>query len=81
MSRVFWDSNLFIYLIEDYGTLSKLTVALAERMLGQNDQLYTSTLHLAKCSLIPSDGEMRPFAVNMKKSWNETRRLSLLIAR
>ena len=23
MSRVFWDTNLFIYLFEDYGVLSK----------------------------------------------------------
>jgi len=23
MSRIFWDTNLFIYLLEDYGALSK----------------------------------------------------------
>lgn len=32
MSRIFWDTNLFIYLFEDYKNLSKRTIAIRRRM-------------------------------------------------
>ncbi len=53
MSRIFWDSNLFIYLIEDYGQLSERVVHLAERMLERGDQLHTSTLTLGEVLVRP----------------------------
>ncbi len=53
MSRVFWDSNLFIYLLEDYGALSKQVVSLRQRMVTRNDQLYTSTLTLGEVLVKP----------------------------
>ena len=55
MSRVFWDTNLFIYLIEDYGELSKRVVRLRGRMLERNDQLYTSTLTLGEVLVKPRE--------------------------
>lgn len=55
MSRIFWDTNLFIYLIEDYGELSERVVALRKRMLGRNDQLYTSTLTLGEVLVKPTE--------------------------
>lgn len=55
MSRVFWDTNLFIYLIEDYGDLSERVVALRKRMLSRNDQLYTSTLTLGEVLVKPTE--------------------------
>ena len=57
MSRVFWDTNLFIYLIEDYGELSERVVALRKRMLRRNDQLYTSTLTLGEVLVKPLEQE------------------------
>ena|SRR5690348_4329948 len=53
MSRVFWDTNLFIYLFEDYGALSKTVAALRTRMLARGDQLLTSTLTLAEVLVKP----------------------------
>lgn len=53
MSRVFWDTNLFIYLFENYAHLSKATAALRSRMLGRGDQLLTSTLSLAEVLVKP----------------------------
>ena len=53
MSRVFWDTNLFIYLFENYGTLSKDTAALRARMLTRGDQLLTSTLTLGEVLVKP----------------------------
>lgn len=53
MSRIFWDTNLFIYLAEDFGKLSERVANLAERMLLRNDQLYTSTLTLGEVLVKP----------------------------
>lgn len=53
MSRVFWDTNLFIYLLEDYGELSERVVALRRRMLTRNDQLCTSALTLGEVLVNP----------------------------
>ena len=48
MSRVFWDTNLFIYLFEGVGTLSKRVKGLRRAMLERGDQLLTSTLTLGE---------------------------------
>ena len=55
MSRVFWDTNLFIYLIEDAGALADRVVELRERMLERGDQLYTSTLTLGEVLFKPRE--------------------------
>ena len=62
MSRVFWDTNLFIYLFEDYGDFSQRVAALRERMIARRDQLYTSTLTLGEVLVKPvekNDDELR----------------------
>ncbi len=48
MSRIFWDTNLFIYLFEDYGELSNRVGSLRRSMLKRGDQLVTSTLTLGE---------------------------------
>jgi len=53
MSRIFWDTNLFIYLFEDYGRLSALTARLRERMIDRGDQLLTSTLTVGEVLVKP----------------------------
>lgn len=53
MSRIFWDTNLFIYLIEDFGTLSDRVAELRQRMLARKDELYTSTLTLGEVLVKP----------------------------
>ena len=55
MSRVFWDTNLFIYLFEDYGALSKAVGQLRSKMLGRGDQLLTSTLTLGEILVKPTE--------------------------
>jgi predicted nucleic acid-binding protein len=55
MSRIFWDTNLFIYLFEDYGQLSKTTARLRAKMLARGDQLLTSTLTLAEILVKPME--------------------------
>lgn len=55
MSRIFWDTNLFIYLLEDYGRLSKAVVGLRGNMLARGDQLLTSTLTLGELLVKPME--------------------------
>jgi uncharacterized protein len=62
MSRVFWDTNLFIYLFEDYGDFSKEVAGLRQRMISRGDQLFTSTLTLGEVLVKPAekgDGELQ----------------------
>ena len=53
MSRIFWDTNLFIYLIEDHGDLSERVALLRKRMIERNDDLYTSALTLGEVLVKP----------------------------
>src|SRR2546429_9750551 len=53
MSRIFWDTNLFIYLFEDYKVLSKRTEELRAKMLARGDQLLTSTLTIGEVLVKP----------------------------
>jgi predicted nucleic acid-binding protein len=55
MSRIFWDTNLFIYLFEDYGRLSKAVVELRRNMLVRGDQLLTSALTLGEILVKPAE--------------------------
>lgn len=53
MSRVFWDTNLFVYLIEDKGERTERVAALRRRMFERNDELLTSALTLGELLVKP----------------------------
>lgn len=53
MSRVFWDTNLFIYLFEDHPEFSKPTIELRHRMLERRDELVTSMMTLGEIQVKP----------------------------
>jgi len=53
MSRVFWDTNLFIYLFEGSGPAAERVVALRQSMLKRGDQLLTSALTLGEVLVKP----------------------------
>ena len=55
MSRIFWDTNLFIYLIEDFRDLSERVTVLRRRMLERGDELYTSALTLGEILIKPME--------------------------
>jgi len=48
MSRVFLDTNIFIYLIEDRGALGKSAFGLVERLAVRRDLVFTSALTLGE---------------------------------
>ena len=53
MSRIFWDTNLYIYLFENNASFSQMTAALRTRMQQRGDQLFTSTLSLGEVLVKP----------------------------
>ena len=55
MSRIFWDTNIFIYLFEDFGEFSKAAASLRTRMLTRGDQLLTSTLTVGEILVKPME--------------------------
>jgi predicted nucleic acid-binding protein len=55
MSRIFWDTNLFIYLFEDYGRLSERVVQVRKRMRERGDELITSTLTVGEILVKPAE--------------------------
>jgi uncharacterized protein len=55
VSRVFWDTNLFIYLLEDFGPQSDRVAEVRERMLERADELCTSTLTLGEVLVKPAE--------------------------
>jgi predicted nucleic acid-binding protein len=53
MSLVFWDSMLFVYLVEKNPSLSARVVEIRQRMLARKDRLCTSTLTLGEVLAAP----------------------------
>jgi predicted nucleic acid-binding protein len=48
VSKVFLDTNIFIYLIEDRGELGRRTAELVEQLIVRRDSVYTSALTLGE---------------------------------
>ena len=55
MSRIFWDTNLFIYLFEGRDSAAKRVRDLRRRMTERGDELLTSALTLGEILVKPAD--------------------------
>jgi uncharacterized protein len=55
MSRIFWDTNLYIYLFEDFGQFSEQVAVLKEKMAKRGDQLFTSALTIGELLVKPTE--------------------------
>ena len=55
MSRIFWDTNLFVYLFENKGELTESVVSLRSRMIERNDELLISALTLGEVLVKPME--------------------------
>jgi len=53
MSRIFFDTNLFIYLLQDSGETGARVTTILERISERRDDLLTSTLTLAEVLVKP----------------------------
>ena len=54
MSKVFFDTNVFVYLFEDYEPFSSMVDAVWRRMVQRGDKLVTSALTLGELLVKPS---------------------------
>ena len=70
MSRIFWDTNLFVYLLEDKGELTERVVSLRERMIERNDELLTSTLTLGEILVRPLEAGNESLARRYEQAIN-----------
>lgn len=55
MSKIFWDTNLFIYLFEDKHERSEQVAELRRRMIERKDELLTSALTLGEILVRPRE--------------------------
>lgn len=54
MSKIFFDTNVFIYLFEDYEPFSSMVDAIWRRMVQRGDKLVTSAMTLGELLVKPS---------------------------
>jgi predicted nucleic acid-binding protein len=67
VSRIFWDTNLFIYLIEGSGERAAAVLRLRERMLQRNDALFTSALTLGEVLVKPTEEKRLDLAAEYER--------------
>lgn len=68
MSRIFWDTNLFIYLLEGRGALHQRVLDLRKSMLQRGDQLVTSALTLGEVLVKPVEERNSELAAEYEQS-------------
>ena len=54
MSKIFFDTNIFIYLFEDYEPFSSMVDACWRRMVERGDRLVTSAMTLGELLVKPT---------------------------
>ncbi len=72
MSRVFWDTNLFVYLFEDKSERAEQVVSLRQRMIERNDELLTSTLTLGEILVKPLEAGDQTLARHYEQAITST---------
>jgi predicted nucleic acid-binding protein len=76
MSRVFWDTNLFVYLLNRDPVFFESTAALRRRMLEREDELVTSSMTLGEIQVWPRrQGDL----VRAKKYADAIRQVSTIV--
>ena len=62
MTKVFWDTNLFVYLFERNPRFSERVVAIRKSMLARGDRLCTSSLTVGEILVKPAEEGNRTLA-------------------
>jgi predicted nucleic acid-binding protein len=70
VSRIFWDTNLFIYLLEGSGDLFHHTQQVLVRMAARKDELIASTLTLGEVLAKPLQLGQKDIAVRYERFLN-----------
>jgi uncharacterized protein len=72
MSRIFWDTNLFIYLFEGEGSLAQRVKQIRQAMIERGDQLLTSTLTLGEILVKPLERQETELAQKYEEAVTAT---------
>jgi predicted nucleic acid-binding protein len=72
MSRIFWDTNVFIYLFEGSHARAEQVAALRQRMLERNDQLCTSALTLGEVLIKPLERDDEALREQYERAFEQT---------
>jgi predicted nucleic acid-binding protein len=72
MSRIFWDTNPYIYLFEGHPEFLEPTRSLRQRMLERGDELVTSTMTLAEVQVGPRRCGNIPLALQLRAAIVQT---------
>jgi predicted nucleic acid-binding protein len=72
MSRIFWDTNLFIYLFEKNSQFSQQTIALRKHMLERRDELVTSAMTLGEVQVGPRRAKNHSLSEIYRKAIEQT---------
>jgi predicted nucleic acid-binding protein len=67
LSRIFWDTNVFIYLMESSGDHYAWARALLQRMSDRQDELITSTMTLGELLVKPLEAARPDIAERYEK--------------
>jgi predicted nucleic acid-binding protein len=70
MSRIFFDTNLFIYLLEDNGERGVMVSDMVQRLSERRDELLTSTLTLAEVLVKPLSAGDEAWAARYERLLN-----------
>lgn len=71
MSRIFWDTMLFIYLFEDHPVYAERVQQLLERSYRRGDTLFTSYLALGEMMAGTEKSAAPQKAIDVRKSFEE----------
>ncbi|MGA7158238.1 MAG: PIN domain-containing protein [Acidobacteriaceae bacterium] len=72
MSRIFWDTNPYIYLLEGAEPFLGPTRALRQRMIARRDELITSTMTLAEIQVGPRRAGNLALAAQLREAVLQT---------
>jgi predicted nucleic acid-binding protein len=59
LARIYWDSNLFIYLFEEHPLFAPKVRSLRSRMIERGDQLFTSAFAVGEILVKPAETGQR----------------------
>ena len=72
MSRIFWDTNLFVYFFEGRGFAARRVRVLRRRMTERGDELLTSALTLGEILVKPVEAGNEDLARGYRQAIEET---------
>jgi predicted nucleic acid-binding protein len=75
LSRIFWDTNLFIYFYEQHATYAKLVAGLRHKMVVRSDELFTSWMTVGEVQVQPRLKGNPTLGLTLKNSITETAKI------